>query len=453
MRRARIIIVITACCAAFAGLLGSCEPEVLVYQNDPSCKTDEDCPDGVCIRSECVPGECTKDADCVPLPPTCGDSSTMLLRPIGSCDDEYHCIYEPVEEHCEFGCDFATGICKSEPCEGVVCQTPPNECFTASGSCVAGACEYPLRNGVDCDDGNACTSADSCDEGVCRGAVQACDLPPDDYCESTQTLRRHQPTGVCDPATGLCSYDGASMSCFFGCEAGACNGDPCGAGTCNDPPADYCVDADHARVYQTLGSCTDGSCSYQDAVVFCAHGCDVGGCLPDPCAGVTCDSPPDPVCTGAYSRRAHAQFGVCNNGSCQYLSGQYNCPYGCENGICRDDPCLGTSCNDNNPCTTDVCDPSTGACHHSATNNGSACAAGSSKCPQGTCAGGTCLSTANVTCVTEIDVDICHDVEVAGLCTASGDCVVSSAPPEYYCPDCNGLCIQCYILQICVPFF
>ena len=74
-------------------------------------------------------------------------------------------------------------------------------------------------------------------------------------------------------------------------------------------------------------------------------------------------------------------------------------------------------------------------------------------CPVGQCLGTTCSHVPDVTCVAEYDVDLCVDAEVAGVCSANGDCVVSDVPPAYTCPGCNGICIKCLIFQFCFPFF
>jgi hypothetical protein len=80
------------------------------------------------------------------------------------------------------------------------------------------------------------------------------------------------------------------------------------------------------------------------------------------------------------------------------------------------------------------------------------CVTSSGECPTGTCSAGTCLPTPNVTCVEEIQLDLCQEVEVAGLCSGSGECVVSQAPPGLTCPGCNGICLQCFFIQVCIPF-
>jgi len=378
--------------------------------------------------------------------------SYRWVRATGTCDATYHCLYDEIEEDCPHGCNFDTGQCDGPPCEGVVCQTPPNECYFADGTCDDGACFYELRNGVACDDSDACTSGDTCAEGVCSGTPMVCEGPPNDVCESTDSARVYHNPGVC--RAGVCEYGHDIQNCSFGCSDGACAGNPCGGETCDSPPADYCVDADHARVHQAIGACLMGNCSYGSADVFCPHGCDNGVCQADPCEGIVCETPPDPICSTSDTRLSYALYGNCENGSCRYLGGESTCQFGCSGGFCTDDPCIGTNCDDGNPCTADSCDTAAGGtCRHSAVTSPLPCTTHHGECPTGTCAGTTCVPTTGLACVTEVDVDICHDVEVQGVCTGSGDCVVQDVPPEYYCPDCNGLCIQCYILQFCIALW
>jgi hypothetical protein len=59
---------------------------------------------------------------------------------------------------------------------------------------------------------------------------------------------------------------------------------------------------------------------------------------------------------------------------------------------------------------------------------------------------------AGVACVTDVQVDLCREEDIAGICSATGQCVVTSVPPRLQCPGCNGICIQCFIFQFCIPF-
>jgi len=63
-------------------------------------------------------------------------------------------------------------------------------CNAGTGMCAA----VPVANGTACDDGNACTQMDSCQDGMCNGG-DAVVCPPVGECE----------VGLCDAANGVCS--------------------------------------------------------------------------------------------------------------------------------------------------------------------------------------------------------------------------------------------------------
>ncbi|HET7540235.1 MAG TPA: putative collagen-binding domain-containing protein [Polyangiaceae bacterium] len=54
----------------------------------------------------------------------------------------------------------------------------------------------------------------------------------------------------------------------------------------------------------------------------------------DPCAGVSCASPPAAVCQSTSVRRSYSLPGTCNNGSCSYAPVDQTCPGQCQNGVC-----------------------------------------------------------------------------------------------------------------------
>lgn len=284
-----------------------------------------------------VVGDPCRNVSCAtpPAPQCLSSTRSRVFSAPGTCEAGA-CKFQSFDEECASGCDAATGRCKGDPCAGITCQTPPNNCFKAQGQCVRGACQYLPNDGAVCDDGNVCTKNDACSEGSCRGTPLACNAPPPDGCISTAQRRFWDPIGTCNA-----------------------------------------------------------------------------------------------------------------QGSCQYTSHDVSCDYGCTSAACQGDPCLSLNCNDNNPCTTDSCDPGIG-CKHVNLSAG-ACLTGSGDCPQGTCSNGLCVPKAGVVCQAEIDVDLCNDVEVPGVCTGAGQCVATTIPPEYECDGCNGICIQCYILQLCIP--
>ena len=73
-------------------------------------------------------------------------------------------------------------------------------------------------NGTPCDDGNACTQQDTCQDGICAaGTPVGC--PPQDACHLA---------GTCDPGSGLCSNPTAP-------DGTACPGGVCQGGVCQIP--------------------------------------------------------------------------------------------------------------------------------------------------------------------------------------------------------------------------
>jgi len=130
------------------------------------------------------------------------------------------CTYASQEHACAEGC--VDGACAGDPCAGVACDTPPGACLAASGACEEGICRYAYLAGAACDDDNACTTADACAEGVCRGQPRWCQAPPAAVCLGLTERRVWQTGGTCDPADGSCTYLHDDESCAGGCVGGTC---------------------------------------------------------------------------------------------------------------------------------------------------------------------------------------------------------------------------------------
>jgi hypothetical protein len=135
-------------------------------------------------------------------------------------------------------CNDGNACTQTDTCQNGTCTGGNPKTCTASDQChVAGtcdpgtgACSNPAKaNGATCNDGNACTQTDTCQSGVCTGAnPKICTAS--DQCHIA---------GSCIPATGLCSIpakaDGTACndnnSCTTGdaCQSGVCQGgDTCG---------------------------------------------------------------------------------------------------------------------------------------------------------------------------------------------------------------------------------
>jgi hypothetical protein len=230
----------------------------------------------------------------------------------------------------------------------------PNACTDATLSCddqnpctidtcdpQTGVCAHTPGNGTPCDDANACSSDDNCMAGACVGKQLTCN--DGDPCT----------VDTCSALTGcafVATADGSACDDWNACTVG----DTCASGKCQSG-ANSCTcasdsDCNDANVC-TLDICVSGKC----ATTFAT-------------SGTACDD--HSACTGGDA---------CNSGWC----------YGG----------AAIVCDDNNPCTNDACDVSTGCVY---ANNNSACDDGD-----------VCTSG-----------DICN----GGACSGAGSCADASAP-------------------------
>jgi hypothetical protein len=144
----------------------------------------------------------------------------------------------------------------------------------------------------------------------------------------------------------LCEYNYTTEACANGCSSGACQGDPCEGVTCDQPPDDACQDASTLRTHEPAGTCDliagQPVCAYPFTDTDCPYGCENGACLPDPCAGITCDTPPPDECRDAYNLIVYDAQGTCESpggqAECVYGDTIVPCEFGCVAGQCEPDP-------------------------------------------------------------------------------------------------------------------
>jgi len=99
-------------------------------------------------------------------------------------------------------------------------------------------------------------------------------------------------------------------------------------------------------------------------------------------------------------------------------------------------PCQGVVVDDGNACTTDACDPNTGAVSHLPVANGSACSDGNACTTVDSCQAGSCVGATPIVCSAQ---DQCHSV---GVCApATGLCSNPSKADGSSCSDGNA-CTQ-----------
>ncbi len=160
-------------------------------RNDDGCLTD-------CIRATCGDGVVCSVPGCATGPgggpEQCDESAICCLSTCGrrTCADGLQCgdrggngCCHPTEA-CDDGdpctvdaCNRLAG-CSHQPIRG--CCRVDTECDDANG-CTDDGCDLGrnvcafVPNAVACDDGNACTAADVCQGGACRGTAIVCPSP------------------------------------------------------------------------------------------------------------------------------------------------------------------------------------------------------------------------------------------------------------------------------------
>jgi len=318
----------------------------------------------------------------------CGDGS---VDGVEQCDDGNTTNGDCCSSNCqyEFGsCDDQDACTSSDSCDGfghcsgvpVVCDTPPDQCYEAVGSCFAGKCSYdPKPDSISCDDSDPCTLGDHCDGagGCASGDPNTCN--DNNPCTAD----------ACDPFTGICGYtDAPGEPCDDGnpCTINDACGFPTGGQTLS---VSQCIgQVQNGAPCNDGNSCTTGeSCDPQG---LCGGGQPTSCDDADPCTLDTCD----PAHGCAHPR---APTGTpCNDGN-PCTTGDHCENPTCATGSCLDIPtgCVGgapTNCNDNNECTLDSCDPASGCAHQprigAPCNDGSVCTPGVDICnPLGQCVG------------------------------------------------------------------
>lgn len=418
---------------------GSCSQGQCTYPTQTAS-----CPFG-CANGQCNPDPCLGVSCQTPPANQCqGESSLLVYASAGNCASG-NCLYDSHLEGCQFGC--SNGACNPDPCIGVLCSFPPvNYCQDAStlvnydleGSCSLGMCTYPYHT-------QSCTfgcANGACNVDPCQGVV--CNSPPNALCIDPSTKQEYLPAGTC--VEGQCQYTTQTTSCEFGCANGACNPDPCQGVICEDPPAATCLDANTRQTYASSGSCTNGACVYASQTATCQFGCANGACNPDPCAGVYCENPPVNTCQDDMILVVYSAQGSCAEGSCNYGSTTQQCVFGCANGACKEDPCLGIVCN--TPPSPSCLDASTrqeylasgtcsqGQCMYTSQTTTCQFGCASGQCNPDPCEGVVCTTPPQSVCQDATTVTV---YEAAGTC-ASGLCSYASHPEACTFGCANGSC-------------
>jgi hypothetical protein len=185
----------------------------------------------ICVASG--PGAAARCTPCPDGQIACANKCIPACTALDQCHDVGKC--DPATGQCDnpnkpdgAGCNDGNACTRTDSCQAGVCVganpvvcTAKDQCHVA-GVCdpATGVCSNPIKNdGAACDDGNACTRTDTCQNGECVGSNSVV-CSAQDQCHVA---------GTCDSQTGKCSNPQApdGTRCTVNGGAGSCVSGTC----------------------------------------------------------------------------------------------------------------------------------------------------------------------------------------------------------------------------------
>ena len=433
--------------------------------NTCECMTTADCAgmeDGnlcngtlICTGNTCVVDAttvvtCDASGDTACLANTCAPStgvcSMQNANEAGSCDDGDACT--------------VSDVCTAGTCGGSAmdCSGSDTACQTASCNSGTGACTSMTdrSNGTSCNDGDACTTIDSCQTGACVGAAPVDCSGSDTDC---QTAACDSGTGACtsmtDRSNGTACDDGDACTTIDSCQTGACVGaapvdcsgsdTACQTAACDGTSGLCSIFADKLdgtvcdldAIPCTLDTCQTGACAAGSNTCECmttadcavmedgnlCNGtliCTANTCVVDAATIVTCDASGDTAC---LANTCAPSTGVCSLQNANEAG----------------------SCDDGNACTvSDVC--TAGTCGGSAMD----CSGSDTACQTASCNAGACTTLTDKAddTVCDLDSSMCTpDTCQTGTCTAGTPVDCSSSDTDCQTASCNPGTGACSVMN------
>lgn len=267
-----------------------------------ACTADEECVEGACgggVFLSCDDGNsCTDD----------------------SCAPQTGCLFIPNTHECDDGllCTVSTECAEGECTGGLLRKCDDgNECTL--DSCLTGlGCVVEALSDVPCDDGVSCSSADTCQQGICVG--EACPCTEDSECESADLCA---PVGSC--VGGQCQIEaGVDCSTLLPCMESVC--DPF-TGECSEIAIEDGSECEDELICTTDEVCEAGTCVSKAVLCEDGNSCTTGVCL-EVLGGCEFTLNNGEACEGSEGCLVE---GICEQGECRRESD--GCVNGCEEPI------------------------------------------------------------------------------------------------------------------------
>ncbi len=399
--------------------------------------------------AECAGGTCPTGFSCVPALTVEGTTVKQCVADAGDCPCSGKaislglatpCIRENEHGQCSgqrvCGPDGMSGCSAPEPGQDV-CNGKDDDC---DGDVDEGACDdgnpctldtcdpkqgcqnVPSQGG--CDDANVCTLADHCEEGECTGEPIDCDDGNPctyDNCDALGGCTYTYNTSSCD--------DGDPCTVADSCKKGDCAGV---AVSCDCQVTADCKALEDGDVCNGTLVCDTAVIPHQcvldlSTVVACPQPTGIGAeCLKSVCDAVT----------GECGVAAANEGGACNDANACSVQET------CSNGVCSGG--TAPNCADENPCSTDWCDPTVGCKHDANTepcSDGNNCTVGD-VCAQMTCVSGDVLLCDDGNpCTTDgCDAAVgCTHGSLAGTCDDGNSCTTDDVCVDGQCKGVGSL--------------
>ncbi len=370
--------------------------------NSAPCSDNNACTSqDLCVGGVCMPGPAT----------SCNDDN---LCTTDACDPTAGCVHPANTLPCDDGNACTIGdactLTTCSPGSAAVCADD-NPC-TDDSCAPASGCVF-TNNSAACSDNNNCTQGDACKNGVCTpSAPSACDDGnpcTTENCDATGGCTTVDNTAPCSDGSVCTSGDTcANGTCVAGSALPCFDGNPCTDDACD--PAKGCTFANNSGSCSDSNVCTDGDqCAAGQCIPGLVKNCDdANACTADSCA-------PGTGCQHLQTSQSCDDGDACTTGET------------CANGACG--PGKSVVCNDGTPCTADLCDPTKGCTF---TNQAVPCSDGNACTVNDTCLNGVCGAGAAYSCD---DNNVC----TADSCNPTTGCVNTNT--TIACDD-NDACTQ-----------